>query len=852
MSHLNEAVQTWRDELAVQKKALQEKFEVNKNANQLLKSHTRLVDSLLKKIWQTANIDKKISLIAAGGYGRGELFPHSDIDLLILLPDQVSDKTNHELESIIGTLWDIGLNVGHSVRSLKECSEEAAQDITVQTNLLESRLIVGDAKHFATFYSTIQQQLKPLAFLNAKVREQENRHTKLNDTGYSLEPNIKESPGGLRDIHTILWLARSQSLGCDLAQMLKNKVIGVTNYKSILRHQRNLNTLRIRLHYLAKRREDRLLFDYQNELAQNLGLTNNKKKRASEQLMQGYYRSVQQIALINEIMIETFRQNLIPNPVINPINERFVAKQNLMETKHPRVFEENPSAILECFLLLQQNPSLDGLGPDCLRQLQLSKNLVNSAFRQSVKNKHLFLQILSEKTGVNHSLRRMNRYGILGRYIPAFGKVIGQMQHDLFHVYTVDEHTLNVLENLRRFSKSELKHEFPLCSELFESFKRPHLLYIAALFHDIAKGRGGDHSVLGRVDAQRFCKSHGLPKADTDLVVWLVASHLQLSKTAQKSDLSDPAVIEVFASFVNNDYYLTALYLLTVADVRGTSPVVWNAWKARLFESLFIETRKVLKNNAFNVDLAIAQRKEEAQGTLQNYGLAPDAYERLWNDFGDAYFIRHNNDEIAWQTRLLIPHHTTKVPIIRAHLSPNGDGIHVMTYMLDNDELFARICNFFDRIAYTIGEATVFTTKHGYALNTFVILEQEVKSVSYSGLLKYIEESLLDKLNPKSIIEFPLEGRINRQVKHMPIATKVSLEKSVEPNYYLLDIIVCDRPGILACIAFVFLKHDIRLHNAKINTLGNRAEDTFLISDSALKPLTNARIKLLKAALVEL
>lgn len=836
-------VQTWRDELAAEKKLLEGHFNSNKNANQLLKAHTRVIDSLLKKIWRAANIDAKTCLIAAGGYGRGELFPHSDIDLLILISSQATQDCIGDIEKIIGVLWDVGLNVGHSVRNLKDCTEEAEQDVTVQTNLLESRLIIGDQTAFSDFYATIQSQLNPLNFLKAKVQEQDNRHGKLNDTAYSLEPNVKESPGGLRDLHTVLWLSKSQQLGDTWADLLKNGVISKAEFTAINRHQRNINTMRIRLHYLANRREDRLLFDFQNELAQNLGLKNNQKKRASEQLMQRYYQSVHYISLINEILVKLLSTRLQAHEAATSINERFIARHNLLEAIGENLFINNPSTMLECFLLLQKLPQLDGLGPALLRQLQSAKHLIDARFRRLDKNKALFLQILSEPLGVHHSLRRMNRYGILGRYIPVFSKIIGQMQHDLFHVYTVDEHTLNVLANLRRFSKEELTHEFPLCSALFSGFKKSHLLYTAAIFHDIAKGRGGDHSTLGGVDARRFCKLHNLPKADADLVVWLVTSHLKLSSTAQKSDLSDPAVIKEFADFVGDEYHLTALYLLTVADVRGTSPAVWNAWKAQLFENLFIETRKALKNNTvFNIQSAIKERQEEAHEKLSNYGLENSAYQALWDDFGETYFTRHTGDEIAWHTRLLIPHRATKETIIRAHISPNGDGIQVMTYTRDHSELFARICNFFDRISYNIGQATVYTTKHGYALNTFIILDQYVKSTSYSKLLEHIEENLAEKLALDTPLEAPLEGRIDRQVKHMPLATKVTVKHNTETNYHLLDMVVSDRPGILASIATVFLSHDIQLHNAKINTLGNRAEDSFLISGQKSTLLSNAKI----------
>ena len=842
-SHL----QALRSDLKAQQNALEKDFFQHQNPAQLLKKQSQLIDKLLKEIWLQATIllptgHAGAALIAVGGYGREELFPFSDIDLLILLPNQHDDVLNAQVETLIGQLWDIGLNVGHSVRTQDECFAEAKNDVTVQTNLLEARLLAGNKANYQQFVQSISSLMQPDAFFAAKFKEQDNRHAKFNDTAYSLEPNIKESPGGLRDLHMIVWLARSQNLGNNWAELAKNNIITATELRQIKRHERNLQTLRIRLHYLAKRREDRLLFDFQNELAANLGLVNTAHKRASEQLMQSYYRSVKYISLINEILLKTLESTLSKiTPIISPINARFEAINGRLCAKTAHTLQQQPSAILECFLLLQQHAELTGMSASLLRELQRVKKLVNQDFRDSAENKTLFLDILSQQNGVNHSLRRMNNYGILGQYIPAFGKIIGQMQHDLFHVYTVDEHILNVLANLRRFAKPELKHEFPLCSQLFAVFEKPHLLYLAALFHDIAKGRGGDHSSLGTIDAKRFCKLHGLPKQDSNLVAWLVESHLKMSSTAQKSDLSDPTVIEQFAQYVKTENRLTALYLLTVADIRGTSPVVWNAWKARLLESLFYATKRVLNDETFSLQQTIALRQQQAAEKLDKYGLQSKSYQALWDSVGAAYFVRFEPDEIAWQSRLLTPHVHADKPIVRARLSPSGDGIQVMIYTRDQNDLFARICNFFDRMAYSIVQAKIYTTNHGYALNSFIMLDQSGKSVSYSGLLKFIEAELTEKIAASNNLETPLEGRISRQVKHMPFATQISI-RAESQNLHKLDIITADRPGLLAKVAFLFLQLDIDLHNAKINTLGNRAEDSFLISAKQQQALNAIQI----------
>jgi [protein-PII] uridylyltransferase len=848
-----ETIKAWRSDLKQQQAALEQTFLKNKNAASLLKKHAKLIDNLLKSVWQYSKLNNEVTLIAVGGYGRQALFPYSDIDLLILVPENISESKSKQIEALIGVLWDLGLNIGHSVRTLQECINEARDDATIQTNLLEARLICGSKVVYTSFFIEIKQQLNASQFLQAKVAEQKARHAKFNDTGYNLEPNIKESPGGLRDLHSVLWLAQCQGLGNTWLELARNGVISQTELNDIKRHERNLNTLRIRLHYLAKRREDRLLFDFQNELAADLGLVNTPRKRASEQLMQSYYRSVRYVRLINEILIKSFANSSFSSEPKVIINDRFVAQNNLLETSSPDLFDNEPSTILECFLLLQTHPELEGFSPLLLRQLQDATKLITKAFRQTAEHQQLFLTILKQKDGVHHSLRRMNRYGVLGKYIPAFGVIIGQMQHDLFHVYTVDEHTLNVLANLRRFSKPELEHEFPLCSQLFAAFKQPYLLYLAAIFHDIAKGRGGDHSELGRVDAKRFCQLHQLSNEETDLVVWLVEKHLQLSKVAQKSDLSDPSVIEQFAKLVGNETYLTALYLLTVADVRGTSPTVWNAWKAKLLESLFLETRHALSNATFSVKNAISERQQKAASKLNKfYGLKPDAYKVFWDNVGEAYFSRYNSNEIAWQTRLLIPHVFAKTPIVRTHLSREGDGIEVMIYTKNQPDLFARICNFFDRLGYNIGQAKIHTTNHNYALDNFIVLDQSTTEISYSGLLKYIENNLTNKILTSSPIESPIKGRINRQVKHMPIKTEVTFDAVPDSKHQMLDIVAGDQPGLLASIAFILIEHDVIVHNAKINTLGNRAEDTFLISERDDKPLSKTKMKRLQEALMQL
>lgn len=841
----------WRQQFQSQQASLRTQFFAKPNTKGLIKQQCKLVDVLLLDIASRLHLPTSLCLVAVGGYGRGELFPYSDIDLLILLPADPSPELNQQIEQMVGVLWDIGLSVGHSVRTLNECVDEAAKDVTVQTNMLEARLLSGSKYLFKTFWHQLLQLIDANEFYQAKVKEQDQRHAKFNDTSHNLEPNVKESPGGLRDLQTILWIANGANLGNTWHALLKQNIITAHELRLIKKHEQNLQMLRVRLHYLANRREDRLIFDFQNDLAEQLGLKNTRQRRASEQLMARFYTSAKYVILINEILLLAIQERIFTGAhQVSKLGAYFESRNGLLATTSANLLQRKPSAILEIFLMLEKHPELQGISPSLLRSLARVKTLVNREFRQSAQNKALFMRIIKQPQGVQHALKLMNRYGILGSYLPVFGKIVGQMQHDLFHVYTVDEHILNVLSNLYRFSQAVYSHEFPLCSQLFAQFKKPHLLYLAALFHDIAKGRGGDHSTLGTHDAMVFCKSHGLNATDSKLVAWLVEAHLMMSSVAQKSDLSDMEVIRHFAHYVKNARQLTALYLLTVADIRGTSPKVWNAWKAKLLENLYYATMRYLEGTQTNTESMVKSRQQKAMETLSYYGIGQASYSALWSKLGNAYFIRHESQEVAWHTRLLTVHMDAPMPIVRTRLSPAGDGIQVMLYTHDQSDLFARTCSFFERLGYTILEAKIHTTNHGFALDTFLVLDPNDKSVSYRDLLSYIEYELTQKLRSSQPLEEPLQGRLNRQVKHMPITPQLMLKPMNNSMNYQLSIATNDRPGLLSRMAHVFMQHQLRLHTAKINTLGNRAEDTFLISSNTGEKLTESQLKILEKDLI--
>ena len=820
-----------RNSLRDNRLALEQAFLKHNKVSRLLGAHSRLIDRYLQRVWRQLLLPHQIALVAVGGYGRGELYPYSDIDLLILLDSEPDEDLQQKLQQLIGVLWDIGMEVGHSIRTVDQCLNESS-DITVQTNLLEARLLTGDAKLFSGLREAVKQHLDPRQFFLAKLDEQQQRHKRFLDSDFNLEPNLKESPGGLRDLQTIIWIARAAGLDTRWAELAKAGIISPSEARQIAKHDTLLKTLRARLHYLAGRREDRLIFEFQTLLAEQMDINASANRRASEHLMQRYYQTKLAVRQFSTIMLQHLHDHLFhETPPQHALNERFRVIGTLLDSRDNNLFEHTPEAIFELFILLQKHPELTDLSASTLRALWRAQYRVDAAFRKNPLNRSRFMEILRQPKGVVHALRRMNQYGILGRYIPAFGRIAGQMQHDLFHVYTVDEHIMMVVRNLRRFAVPEFAHEFPLCSKLIGEFARPEVLYVAGLFHDIAKGRGGDHSQLGKKDARAFCKKHLLSRDDTDLVEWLVEQHLSLSATAQKQDLSDPEVIAAFAKKIRNDRYLVALYLLTVADVRGTSPKIWNAWKARLIENLYRATRRFLRDGkaANHLD----NIRNQAATTLSLYAMAAESYQLLWAQLDDNYFLDHEAQEIAWHTRLLAFKVNTAAPVVKTRLSRAGEGLQVMVYCVDQRGLFARICDFFARMNYTIVEAKIHTTQHGYALNSFQIMEASHGNMAYRDIMNYIEFELGQQILSAEPLSPGVMGRVNRQLKHFPISTEVVIKPDGK-GMHVLSLLTGDRPGLLARIALILDKHDIVLHRAKINTLGSRAEDVFWISGGAL------------------
>ncbi len=826
--------------------ALQSSGNALRSVRATLGKSSALADAALKTLWQRARFTEAFALVAVGGFGRAELFPYSDVDVLLLLPAAATPEEDAQLklqiEAFIGSCWDAGLEIGASVRSVAHCVQEAAQDITVQTALLEARLITGNSDLFAKFQRRFFAALDARAFFVAKTLELQQRHSKFENTPYALEPNCKESPGGLRDLQIVLWLAKAAGYGNSWEQLAAHGLATAFEVQQLRRNEALLRLVRTRLHLAAARREDRLVFDLQSAVAQAFGFVAPPEStdrrafvRPSEALMKRYYWSAKAVTQLSQILLLNIDERLNPSTQqLRPINPRFFDKAGMLEVTSDDLYQRQPHAILETFLLYQTTVGIKGLSARTLRALYNARTLMTGKFRTDPVNRETFRQILQQPEGITHAMRLMNQTSVLGRYLWCFRKIVGQMQHDLFHVYTVDQHILMVLRNVRRFFIVEHAHEYPFCSQLAAGWDKPWILYVGALFHDIGKGQGGDHSAIGTLEARRFCRHNGIEPADAELIEFVVREHLLMNQVAQKSDLSDPDVIAAFAKRVGSERYLTALYLLTVADIRGTSPKVWNAWKGKLLEDLYRLTLRALGGHAPDLHAEVEARKREALILLALHTLPFEAHKALWDTLNVGYFMRHEAADIAWHTRQLSRHVDSGKTIVRAHQSPLGEGLQIVVYAPDQSDLFARICGYFDQHGFSILEARIHTTSNGCALDTFQVVTQAMPE-HYQELTSMVESELSLAISLARPLPEPSRGRISRRVKSFPIAPRVTLQPDEKGQHWLLNISASDRIGLLYRVARVLARHQLNVQLAKINTLGERVDDTFLIDGAQLQ-----------------
>ena len=835
-------------------------FEAGAAVSDLIRERSYFVDQVLKEIW--AHFIKEqagLSLIAIGGYGREELLPFSDIDILILIEDEV--HANESLSQFITLLWDLRFDLGHSVRTVNDCFEEGKNDVSTATSLLESRLIIGEL----ALYEKMQTIWKSrrfwptLDFFKAKLKEQRARHKRFNDTVYQLEPNVKESPGGLRDIQTIYWVAKRHFNAASINELIEHNFLSAEEFREIETGLRFLNRVRFALHHLKNRKEDRLQFDNQQRIAESFGYKDAPEKMAVEQFMSSYYRNVQSVVRMNDILLQHFREELFKKfePEITSINRQFQMIDQYLDIKHPLVFKHNPTALLEVFIILENYPNIRGLRSNAIRAINEALYLIDDDFRKDPINKALFIEIFRQPKGISSSIKRLHTYGMLSAYLPAFQKITGLMQFDMFHAYTVDDHTVLTIRNLRRFFVDEFTYEFPTAHQVASNICKPEILYLAGLFHDIAKGRGGSHEILGAEEAKHFSFHHNLPQKDGDMISWLVRQHLKFSTIAQKKDLSDPKVIHQFAEMVGDQEHLDYLYLLTVADVCATSDDVWNDWKNTLFLELYHETSKVLSetsNIPKNKAKKALQTQERAKELLSKSGLKSQVYQPFWNSLTDSeFFSRQSASDVARATRLLYQV-DKNVPQIHLQMKTSKGASELMLYMKDRDYLFAHIAYALDKLHFNVVEAKIFSTTDDMTMVVLHFLsDNKLDSVDAQDDTAEIIEFITQKLTATNVdpIEFrrPLDAR---RLRCFETPTEISFNK-LNQHITELTIHTKDVPGLLARIGCALRSCNIRLHDAKIHTVGERAEDVFLISDTDNMAFDNPeRLADIKKALIEI
>ncbi len=847
--------------IAEQGEQLKQAFQPRKSVKKLLHNRSDFIDEILCSCWQhfLAEYSHQLCLLAVGGYGRRELFPHSDIDIVVLLDDNDKDQYQEPLSNFFNFLWDIGLKPGQSVRTIPESIEAAKADQTIMTCILENRKIVGNNNLYQNLKKLIRsEKVWPSdQFFAAKMAEQQQRYAKFHDTAYNLEPNVKEGPGGLRDMQVIAWVFKHHYNSSTVKELIKYGFLPESEYSELISARDVIWRIRYALHILTGRCEDRLVFDYQRDLAKQFGFHGSAPNQDVEQFMRHYFKIVVGLERLNEMLLQLFNEHFIDNTSQHkqlPNNSNFKVINGYLEAISKDIFKEAPLALLEVFLLLQQNTSLKGIRATTIRLIRKNLKLIDDDFRNNKDANRLFMEILRQPQGITHELRRMNRYGVLSAYLPSFANIVGRMQYDLFHIYTVDEHTMFVIRNLRKFSLEKHINELPFCNDIFLLIPKPDLLYIAALFHDIAKGKEGDHSIIGEQIAEQFCQQHELSKHDTKLITWLVRNHLIMSMTAQRKDISDPDIIHEFALQVGNIEYLNYLYLLTVADIRATNPELWNSWKDALLKELYNATHSALHRglqNPVTIIDRINENKNEAKEHLIKLGLSEPSIIKSWEHASDDYFLRYSADEIAWHTAAISSSNEGELPLVLLRPQTQRGSAEVFVYTRNKKNIFSLSTETLDQLGLTILDARIVTTSDQYVLNSFQVLEQSGEAIKDLYREVHICNSLRKNLLSRSVKQTSNISRLSRQAKHFPIPTTILFHEDPQQRFTIMELITTDHAGLLSTIGKVFIQHKTQLHDAKITTIGSRAEDMFHITDEQMRPIDNNTKQLIKQQLLD-
>ncbi len=853
ISELTEALQSntldplqLRPLLQKEQERIKHAFESGTTAKTLIRQRSDTIDQLLQGLWQqqVGTACEQCALVAVGGYGRQELHPHSDIDLLILTETE-TETINSALGSFVTLLWDLGLQIGHSVRSITQCIDEGKQDVTIATNLLEARLLSGSSAYFNQLQQAIQQDhfWDSGPFFIAKRNEQQARLSKYNDTAYNLEPNIKEGSGGLRDIQNILWITRRHFGSDSIKELVDHQFLTPTECMELEAGRERLWEIRFALHLIAGRAEERLLFEHQPELAHHFGHLDNDKNRGVESFMHSYFRIIRRLSRLNEMLLQLFEEQLLtPQEQRQPraIDQYFGRRSGYLTFLQADALKQTPALALELFQTLHQHPELKGLTAETIRQILDNRQRIADHYQQSLQARITFSNLFCCGTGLTHTLRRMNRYGLLGAYLPDFEKIIGLMQHDLFHAYTVDEHTLFVVRNLRRLTISEHYEEFPHLSDLIIQLDHPEQLYLAGLFHDIAKGRGGNHSRLGVSVVNTFCEQHRIDDESRDEIAWLVEHHLEMSTFAQRRDIDDPEEIEAFANIVGKQSRLDMLYLLTVADIRATNKTLWNHFKSALLSRLYNATTALLSRPELEINYGEETRRQALEQLIEEE-MNPTAIGIFWDGLGEDYFQKHDAREICWHTTEILNH--AQRPLIRFHKQSHQGGSEILIYSRDQQFLFSILVHTLEALHLNIQAARINTTQNSYALDIFTVLDQNGKTLKDREQLQRIEHYLQQEITEPTLIHLPVTFRRSRHQKHFQDKGRVKFRQDKRKQQTVLEVHTTDRHGLLSTLCQVFMSCNIRIHAAKIATLGERAEDIFWVTHQDNSPLNDREIE---------
>lgn len=838
---------------------LTDQFKAGEDIELLVKRQGWLIDELLIIAWQQFIDSDELSLVAVGGYGRSQLLLASDIDLMVLEKPRVKKETTQQLQSFLTFLWDFGLEVGHSVRTVKECRYEAKNDITIMTNIMESRLLSGNEKLYEEMRKkTAPNKIWPARkYFEAKLQEQKQRHEKYSDSDHKLEPNIKESPGGLRDIQMISWVAKRHFDNLSLRGLVDHKFLTKAEYETLKTGRNLLWRIRFALHMITERREDRLLFEFQRNIAELFGYKSNDNK-GIEEFMKMYFKTVSEMNRLNEILLQHFEEDIIykkRKEKILPINSRFQKRNDFIEVVNRNIFKRYPFALLEIFLLIQQDPKIKGARANTIRLIRDNLHLINEDFRKDIRNRSLFLEIIKQPNLVGHKLRLMHRYGILGAYMPSFANIEGLMQFDLFHIFTVDEHILTVVRNMRLFGTDEYKESFPLCNAIIKKLPKLELLYLAGMFHDIAKGRGGDHSKLGVKDALEFCKLHQLSDYDSKLVAWLVEKHLLISKTAQREDIDDPETIIKFAETVRDQMHLNYLYALSVADIYGTNPELWNSWKATLLTNLYHRTLQELrrgKEKPILINTRIKDTKKESLLLINEKAIKEQDILELWKTLGNDYFLRHNPDEIAWHTEGILKHKDSSKPLVLIKNFSSRGGSLIFIYMRDNKNIFSTTTKAIEKVSLNVHDARIITSRKGFILDTFIVLEDDGSLIKTKERNNEIKSKILNAIDAPDSFTKQSNWLEKRQLKSFNLPTRVTFTADEKNNRTIMEVSTIDRPGVLSRISTAMDMCGTNLQGAKIATYGERVEDIFYLRNDKNKAIDDPlKFECLKNSIIE-